>query len=102
DQTGQLVQSLTPYDSVIVSGITDKFFFPERQVIFDLYNDQDYRSLNNLLQAEVIVYNFHSTWPELDLEYYNQSKIKQYNLKLEPVKLNIGEHSLYQYQLLKL
>ena len=102
DQTGQLVQSLTPDDSVIVSGITDKFFFPERQVIFDLYNDQDYRSLNNLLQAEVIVYNFHSTWPELDLEYYNQSKIKQYNLKLEPVKLNIGEHSLYQYQLLKL
>ncbi len=102
EQTSKLVQDLTPDNAVIVSGITDKFFFPERQVIFNLYNDRDYHSLARLLIAEVPVYDFHSTWSEADFVYYNQSKLKIYNLKLEPVRLNIGEHSLYQYKLLKL
>ena len=95
------VQAVTPADAVIVTGITDKFFFPERQVMVDLYNERDLESVGRLLRAQVPVYNFHITWPAADFDYYN-NQLAEHNLSLEPVLQPIGEHSLYQYHLVNL
>jgi len=95
------VQAVTPADAVIVTGITDKFFFPERQAMVDLYNERDLESVGRLLRAQVPVYNFHITWPAADFDYYN-NQLAEHNLSLEPVLQPIGEHSLYQYHLVNL
>lgn len=101
DETGLLVRSLTPVDAIIITGITDKFFFPERQVIIDLYNPRDFESVAKLLAIQVPVYYFHLTWPKDGLDSYNE-QISGYNLEVNTVKSGIGEHSLYQFKLITL
>ncbi|MBU1038684.1 glycosyltransferase family 39 protein [Patescibacteria group bacterium] len=101
-KVSQAVQELTPVNSVIVSGRTDKFFWPEREVIVDLVSDSDYQAIKNLLVAGWPVYQFHPSWPQDTLFYLNTDKLKKYNLTITLVKDGWSGFSLYQFSSLGL
>ncbi|MFH1866846.1 MAG: glycosyltransferase family 39 protein [Patescibacteria group bacterium] len=99
EQTGQQVQALTSPEAVIVTGITDKFFYPERQVIVDLYKENDFFSVAKLIKAGIPVYHFHNTWHPAEFENYINEQLEPFELSLKPVSHDLGTHSLYQYYL---
>lgn len=100
DKVGQAVQQLTPVNSVIVSGKTDKFFWPERQVIVNLENQADYLAVVNLLKGGWEVYRFHPTWPMETFNDLNAKRLKDYGLQIKLIKGDWEGFSLYQFNLL--
>ena len=95
---GQEVQNLTEPDSVIVAGITDKIFWPERRVIYDLINPADYVTVNKLLTAGTSVYWFHPTWWAEGLATINK-RLVDYSLVLEAKTLSWQDFSLYEFKI---
>ncbi len=102
ENTNQLVRQLTPSEAVIITGITDKFFFPERQVIVELTKDSDYQSLVKLLQNKIPVYEFRTAIKAMELKDQIAPKLRSYGMMLTPVKTDIGEQVLYKYNLIEL
>lgn len=100
-QTSWEVQNLTPTTAVIVSGRTDKFFWPERAVIYELKTPADYAAVRQLLKRGWPVYNFHPTWPPAGLAQMNK-KLLGFNLRLQPVKYGWQDFSLYEIKLVNL
>lgn len=98
EQWNQSVQLATETNSVIVAGMTDKIFWPERQVIFDLVNPADYQAVVKLLQAQVPVYWFHPTWLSKDLVTVN-NRLANQGLKVEVKKFGWQDFSLYKFKL---
>jgi len=92
----QQVQKLTEVDSVIVTGSTDKLFWPERQVIYALTRAQDYQAVRSLLDARVPVYSFHPTYSSADITYLNV-QLSGFGLRLEPVRYGFQDFSLYRF-----
>lgn len=92
------VQEITEPNSVIVSGLTDKIFWPERQVIYTLVNPVDYESVNKLLHTGIPVYWFHPTWQAADLVTMN-NRLSVYGLSISAVKLGWQDFSLYKFSL---
>lgn len=90
------ILDLTESNSVIITRYHDKVFFPERKVIVGLFDDNNmnvrYAKLINYLP--VYYYNF--TFPEKDLNYLNNKKLKEVNLRIEPVKKITNDFSLYR------
>lgn len=95
----QQVQAVTEPNSVIVTGITDKIFWPEREVIYSLVNPADYESVNKLLQDDTPVYWFHPTWLTRDLVTMN-NRLSAYGLQIYPVQFGWQDFSLYKFSLL--
>ncbi len=94
----QQVQDITEPNSVIVAGLTDKIFWPEREVIYALVNPIDYESVNKLLQADTPVYWFHPTWPAADLVTMN-NRLDDYGLQISPMMFGWQDFSLYKISL---
>jgi hypothetical protein len=90
------VMSFTESNSVIITRYHDKLFFPERKVIVGLFDDdrmnEGYAKLVNLLP--VYYYNF--SFREADIDYLNNSKFKNINLRIEKVKKVNKDFSLYR------
>ncbi|MBI5465827.1 MAG: glycosyltransferase family 39 protein [Candidatus Kerfeldbacteria bacterium] len=97
EQVGRAVQQATEPESVIVSGNTEKNYWPERQEIVSLLNPSDYQTVRQLLEAGTPVYRFHPTWSPPDLRYMNERQLAQAGLKLAPVRLGFEDHSLYKF-----
>lgn len=95
----QQVQDQTEPKSVIVTGLTDKIFWPERQVIYDLVNPADYVAVNKLLNAGTPIYWFHPTWPADGLVTMNK-KLSDYGLALYPKAYGWQDFSLYEFSIL--
>ncbi len=97
ENVSRVVQGITPSDSVIVApGRTDKFFWPERQVIVSFASIREYQAVGRLVKAGIPVYLFNLTFSEVQLvEWQNKLKIADLELKLE--KDNLLEHSLYKF-----
>ncbi len=93
------VLALTERNATIITEYHDKLFFPERKVIYGLFNDSnlvnDYRILAGLLP--VYYYNF--TLPPADLEYLNTRRLGEAGLGIEPVAEVAGDFSLYKLYL---
>ncbi len=100
DNESSLVRAATPENSVIVSGITDKFFWPERQVIVEL-SDNDYVAVVGLLKAGVSVYNYRQTLSNESMVREN-SNLEQFSLKFENTIVDNGDYSLYEYKVTEL
>ena len=96
ESTAQAVRALVPEGSVIVSGITDKFFWPERDVVLDLVRPADYRAVERLLARNVPVFWFHPTWVPSDLARVNQ-RLSYYGLELVPGAHGFQGFSLYVF-----
>lgn len=91
------VQALTPPGGVIVSGKTDKFFWPERAVIYELKTAADYQAIAKLLSSAVPVYAFRATLLPNDWTSFN-NKIRPFGLTLAPAAYTWEDFSLYQYK----
>ena len=83
----------------LVTGITDKFFWPEHPVIINPTTNSDYEGLRRLIRAQVAVYNFHGTWTDQGLQDYVGKVLKPQGLTLELVAKDFFAQSLYQYKL---
>lgn len=99
--TANQVFELTEKYSVIISGSADKIFWPERKVIYNLYNDRDIESVNKLLQNEFPVYYYNITFPKQDIEYLNNKKFRDYNFRISNPISEFGELSLYKLEEIK-
>ena len=89
-------RALTEADSVIVTGMTDKLFWPERKVIYDLVNPADYEAVGKLLAWGTPVYWFHPTWFQDDFNYVNQ-RLSAFGLELTPRQYGWQDFSLYKF-----
>lgn len=92
------VLALTPENSVIITKYHDKYLFPERRVIYGLFDDDrmnmEYARLVNWLP--LYYYNF--TFPVRDINYLNNSKLAKAGLKIEMVAPIEKGLSLYRLQ----
>ena len=94
-QEWEKVLALTENNSTIITQYHDKLFFPERKVIVGLFNDDrviaEYANLVDLMP--VYYYNF--TFPERDINYLNNKKLKNFDLQIEEIE-KIKDFSLYR------
>lgn len=100
EQVAQLVEARTEPGSVIVTdGITDKLFWPEREVLVSEEPVQHLTSIRHLLEVGKHVYRFHPTWSPKDIAYLNNRRLKAEGLVVEPVVPGLDGYSLYRFRL---
>jgi len=85
---------LTAENGVIIAERNDKIFFPQRKVIYELNNDQDYQSINLLLEKREI-YWWRFQLSNEDLNYLNNDLKKNYRWFLDPAIYCHGNQCLY-------
>lgn len=91
------VLTLTEDEAVVVVDRGDKFFFPERQVLYPLRDEKNYLLLPKIA-LRVPLYYFGINLPEQDFQYLNNEKLKTLGLQIEFLK-NFGDESLYHISL---
>jgi hypothetical protein len=99
EAVGSQVQLLTEASSVIVTELTDKFFWPERSVMQNSAREVTLPAVATLLEHKVPVYSFHPTWRPQDLATVNQAQLRPYHLALTPVAYGFSDHTLYRFSL---
>lgn len=95
------VISLTENNSVVITEYHDKFLFPERKVIVGRFNDDNMNRNYSRLVDYLPVYYFNFTFPEKDLKYLNNRRLKDFNLQIELVEEINETFSLYKLLKLK-
>ena len=86
--------SLTEENAVIIVDRADKLFFPHRAVRYPLRDETTYALMPRIvLQAPLYYYGI--TFPETDLTYLNQEKLKAMGLQIDFVETFDAE-SLYR------
>lgn len=88
------VLSITPEDSVIVVDRADKLFFPDRHVHYPLRSEVTYNLIPKIASTKPLFY-YGITFPQSDIDYLNQTKLKNLELKIEPIK-TFNEETLYK------
>lgn len=100
EATATLVREQTEPGSVIVTDwLTDKLFWPERDVVVSEEPVQHLAAIKHLLESGKRVYRFHPTWSPKDMAYLNSRRLKADGLKVEPVLQGIDGYSLYRFRL---
>lgn len=90
------VIDLTENNSVIITEYHDKFLFPERKVIVGRFNDNNMNRNYSKLLNYLPLYYFNFTLPEVDLEYLNDRRLKEFGLQIEEIGEINDSFSLYQ------
>lgn len=90
--------ALTPDNAVVVVDRADKYLFPSRRVIVPLRSEQTYAILP-ILADHVPVYYFGITFPERDMTYLHQEKLRVLGLDIALIA-TMHEESLYYIYLL--
>jgi hypothetical protein len=88
------VLALTESEAVVIVDRADKLFFPDRRVRFPLRDETTYALMAPLAKAGPLYY-FGITFPQVDLDYLNNEKLKSDGLVVELVEI-FNEESLYQ------
>lgn len=90
------VLKLTEKDSIIITKYHDKLLFPERKVIYGLFdNDEMLIKYKRLVQI-LPVYYYNFTFPEKDFNYLNTKRLPLFGLKIEVVKKVNADFTLYR------
>ncbi len=84
----------TPNDSIIIVDRSDKLFFPYRNVLYPLRSDQTYSLMPAIVESHSLYY-YGITFPDEDLEYLNQRKLKKLGLQIKKEK-TFDKESLYK------
>ncbi len=87
------VLRLTPGDAVIIVDRADKLFFPERRVVYPLRDEATYEAMP-VLVSHVPLYYYGITFPQTDLDYLNDSRLKRMGLQIELIQ-TYDQESLY-------
>lgn len=90
------VLSLTEANSIIITRYHDKLFFPERQVIIGLFNDEAMNERYARLAARVPLYYYNFTLSDNDLNYLNNKQLKTLDLNLTLKQKITDKFSLYE------
>ncbi|KPJ85891.1 hypothetical protein AMJ57_01405 [Parcubacteria bacterium SG8_24] len=93
-QTALAITDLTEVGSLIVVDRADKTLFPDRAVLQPLRDERTYRIIGETAHR-IPVYYFGITFPERDLSYLHEVKLKPWDLMLEPIE-GFGERTLYR------
>ena len=96
------VQRLTDPKSVIMTELTDKFFWPERAVMQSSPPQVTWPAVKTLLKHGTPVFYFHPTWSPRDFTLLNQKQLAPYGLGLQAIQYGFGDHSLYRFAVTKL
>lgn len=84
----------TPNNAVIITDRSDKFIFPEREVIVPLRDEATYRAIPELVEMYPLYY-FGITLPEVDRLFLEEVRFKETQLKVRLVT-TIHDESLYE------
>jgi len=97
----QQVLNLTERDSVIITKYHDKLFFPERRVVYGLFDDDNMnRSYAKLAKlAPTYYYNF--TLPAKAVDYLNRNKLAKAGLVIKKVRTINPTFTLYKLETAK-
>jgi len=93
------VLELTEPEAVIIVDRADKLFFPDRRVRYPLRDETTY-GLMPKLAAEVPLYYYGITFPQSDLDYLNNEKLKGLGLQIDFVE-SFGGETLYRISFLQ-
>ncbi|MBP9828091.1 hypothetical protein KBC55_02960 [Patescibacteria group bacterium] len=85
---------LTEPEAVVVVDRADKFLFPYRRVVQPLRAETTYAAMP-LIVSEVPLYYFGITLPQQDIDYLNEVKLADLDLRIDEVQ-TIGDETLYQ------
>jgi hypothetical protein len=88
------VNKLVEQEAIIIVDRADKIFFPEFRVTYPLRDDKTYRLIPKLVESAPLYY-YGITLPEKDVNYLNEEKFKDTNVKIIFIK-NFGQESLYK------
>jgi hypothetical protein len=88
------VLAITETDAVIITDRGDKYFFPERRIRYPLRDETTYALMPSIVEQAPLYY-FGITFPEIDMEYLNEEKLKGLGLKIEFIE-TFGEESMYR------
>ncbi len=90
------VLELTESSAVIITRYHDKIFFPERKVIVGFFDNDEMNLRYAKLVEYLPVYYYNFTFPEKDIEYLNNQKLKEVGLQIEKIKKINGSFTLYK------
>lgn len=90
------ILDLTEANAVIITEYHDKFLFPERKVIVGRFDDDNMNKNYYSLAKYLPVYYYNFTLPEKDIDYLNNRRLINFNLKIELIKNIDNTFSLYQ------
>lgn len=90
-----LILSKTERNSVIITKYQDKLFFPERKVIYGLFDDVGMIREYAKIAKKLPTYFYNFTFTPADLKYLNERRLPALGLQLKPV-LTIYDFTLYK------
>lgn len=93
-QIQESVLRYTEPDSVIIVDRGDKLFFPHRHVWYPLRDEATYAAMPSILESTTLYY-YGITFPQTDLDYLNDSRLKRMGLGIEHIE-TYGNESLYR------
>ncbi len=94
------IMSLVEEDAIIISERFDKFFWFDRKVITGNFTDKEHnKEYVKLIEQDVPVYYYGFIFPEIDINYLNNKRLKEFGLQIIAVELDeIDGLGLYRLQ----
>ncbi|MEK7619920.1 MAG: hypothetical protein AAB413_01630, partial [Patescibacteria group bacterium] len=84
----------TEGNAVLIVDRGDKLFFPHRHVWYPLRDEATYEAMPSILESTTLYY-YGITFPQTDLDYLNDSRLKRMGLGIEIVQ-TYADESLYR------
>lgn len=91
----QQVLKLTERNAVIITKYQDKLFFPERKVVYGLFDDNGMIKQYAILAELMPTYFYSFTFSQNDLQYLNKRRLPPLGLKLQAIT-TLDEFTLYR------
>lgn len=94
----QEVLAQTENNAVIITKYHDKLFFPERMVIYGLFDDPAMIERYSMVADHLPLYYFNFSLRDQDLEYLNSKVLKDFDLQLREVTGVTSDFTLYELE----
>jgi hypothetical protein len=92
----QEILSSTESDSVVITRYHDKLLFPERKVVVGLFQDDNMIRNYYKMTGVMPVYYYNFTLPQESLDYLNNRRLQEFNLRIRKIKDITADFSLYK------
>ena len=89
-----IISLYTEKNSLIITDRADKIFFPQRKVVSFMMNYDIFKDLPAVVKNIPVYY--YTLMPQKDIDYINENKIKEYNLKFVEPKVVDSQFRLYR------
>lgn len=96
--TSQDVLAQVPPGSVIVAGIADKIFWPEREVIINPNEPDHFRIISELVHSGTRVFSYQNLVAERVSNIYGSTSLALYGLELDFISVINDGYGLYEFK----